>query len=94
MTEENENKKINEITITRILDAPRERVWKAWTEPEQAMRWWGPKGFASAGLPDRSASGRQVPQLHAIARWQGLLEHRDLSRDRCARKAGHDRFLR
>jgi uncharacterized protein YndB with AHSA1/START domain len=31
-----------EITITRILDAPRERVWRAWTEPEQLARWWGP----------------------------------------------------
>ena len=47
MTEENENKNTNEITITRVLDASRERVWKAWTEPEQIMRWWGPKGFTA-----------------------------------------------
>jgi len=47
MTEENENKKINEITIARVLNAPRERVWKAWTDPEQFMRWWGPKGFTA-----------------------------------------------
>ncbi len=33
-----------EITITRALDAPRERVWRAWTEPEQLSRWWGPPG--------------------------------------------------
>lgn len=37
----------NEITVTRIFDAPREQVWKAWTEPIQLMRWWGPKGFTS-----------------------------------------------
>ena len=36
-----------EIIITRIFDAPRELVWKAWTEPERMMRWWGPKGFTS-----------------------------------------------
>lgn len=30
--------------ITRTLDAPRERVWQAWTEREHLMRWWGPKG--------------------------------------------------
>ena len=29
--------------ITRLLDAPRERVWRAWTEREH-MQWWGPKG--------------------------------------------------
>jgi uncharacterized protein YndB with AHSA1/START domain len=34
-----------ELVITRVFDAPRERVWKAWTEPELCMRWWGPKGF-------------------------------------------------
>ncbi len=31
--------------ITRVFDAPRERVWKAWTEPERLKHWWGPKGF-------------------------------------------------
>jgi len=36
-----------EILITRIVDAPRELVWKAWTEPEHFMRWWGPKDFTS-----------------------------------------------
>ena len=35
------------LVITRLFDAPRERVWKAWTEPESFMRWWGPKGFTA-----------------------------------------------
>jgi uncharacterized protein YndB with AHSA1/START domain len=34
-----------EITITRVFDAPRERVWKAWTEPDQLARWWGKRGW-------------------------------------------------
>jgi uncharacterized protein YndB with AHSA1/START domain len=33
-----------EITITRTFDAPRELVWKAWTDPEHLARWWGPVG--------------------------------------------------
>jgi uncharacterized protein YndB with AHSA1/START domain len=33
--------------ITRVFDAPRELVWRAWTDPEQIVRWWGPKGFTS-----------------------------------------------
>ena len=35
------------IVITRIFDAPRELVWKAWTEPERVKRWWGPKDFTA-----------------------------------------------
>lgn len=30
-----------EVTITRVFDAPREVVWKAWTEPEQFAQWFG-----------------------------------------------------
>ena len=30
--------------ITRTFDAPRDLVWKAWTEPERLAEWWGPKG--------------------------------------------------
>ena len=33
-----------EIRIRRVFDAPRELVWKAWTEPEHLARWWGPRG--------------------------------------------------
>jgi len=36
-----------ELVIERIFDAPRGLVWKAWTEPEQVMRWWGPRGFTA-----------------------------------------------
>jgi len=35
------------LIITRIFDAPRELVWKAWTEPKLVMRWWGPYGFTA-----------------------------------------------
>jgi uncharacterized protein YndB with AHSA1/START domain len=34
-----------EIVITRIFDAPRELVWKAWTDPKHFQRWWGPKDY-------------------------------------------------
>lgn len=36
-----------EIVITRVFDAPRELVWKAWTDSEHVVRWWGPKGFTT-----------------------------------------------
>jgi uncharacterized protein YndB with AHSA1/START domain len=36
-----------ELAITRIFNAPRDLVWKAWTQPEYLVHWWGPKGFTS-----------------------------------------------
>ena len=33
------------IVFTRVFDAPVERVWKAWSEPEMFKKWWGPKDF-------------------------------------------------
>ena len=35
------------MVITRVFDAPRELVWKAWTDPQYVMQWWGPKGFTA-----------------------------------------------
>jgi len=35
------------VVITRVFDAPRERVWQAWTDPEQIKKWWGPKNFTA-----------------------------------------------
>jgi len=36
-----------EIVITRVLDAPRELVWDAWSDPKQVVQWWGPRGFTT-----------------------------------------------
>ncbi len=35
------------MVVTRIFDAPRELVWKAWTDQKYVMQWWGPKGFTA-----------------------------------------------
>ena len=34
-----------DFVISRVFDAPRDLVWKAFTEPERMKQWWGPKGF-------------------------------------------------
>lgn len=39
-----------ELTLVRELAAPRELVFRAWTRPEMAARWWGPKGFTTVSL--------------------------------------------
>ncbi len=36
-----------EITITRVFDAPRVLVFKAWTDAKGLAQWWGPKGFTN-----------------------------------------------
>lgn len=36
-----------ELVITRVFDAPRELVFKAWTDQNHVAQWWGPKGFTN-----------------------------------------------
>jgi uncharacterized protein YndB with AHSA1/START domain len=50
-----------ELVITRVFDAPRELVWLAWTDREQATR-WGPKGFTT---PEREMDFRPGGAWHA-----------------------------
>jgi uncharacterized protein YndB with AHSA1/START domain len=39
-------KKEREVVLTSHIDAPRELVFRAWTNPEQVKKWWGPGGFS------------------------------------------------
>lgn len=48
MTAEKQNAEVSskqELVITRTFNAPRELVFKAWTEAERVAQWWGPKGM-------------------------------------------------
>jgi uncharacterized protein YndB with AHSA1/START domain len=38
---------VHEVTITRTFSAPRELVWRAWTEPRLLAQWFGPKDFTN-----------------------------------------------
>jgi uncharacterized protein YndB with AHSA1/START domain len=35
------------LVLTRVFDAPRELVFKVWTDPKHVARWWGPRGFTN-----------------------------------------------
>jgi uncharacterized protein YndB with AHSA1/START domain len=35
------------IVISRVVDAPRELVWEAMTNPKHVVHWWGPRGFST-----------------------------------------------
>jgi len=36
-----------EVKFTRVFDAPRQLVFKAWTDPKHVAQWWGPTGFTN-----------------------------------------------
>lgn len=46
-----------ELVITRVFDAPRDLVFKAWTDPEQLARWWGPRNFSTTSVALDSRPG-------------------------------------
>ncbi|HET9744266.1 MAG TPA: SRPBCC family protein [Chitinophagaceae bacterium] len=45
--EKNKNEHKRQLSISRVVNAPCELVWKAWTEPEHIKHWWGPTGFTN-----------------------------------------------
>ena len=55
-----------EVTLTRIFDAPRDLVWKAWTDPAMLARWWGPHGFTNPRCEaDVRAGGKILIHMRA-----------------------------
>ena len=51
----------NQIVVSRTFDAPLELLWKAWTEPERFMQWYGPKGFSTPTCEiDLQVGGRHL----------------------------------
>jgi uncharacterized protein YndB with AHSA1/START domain len=35
------------LRLRRTFQAPRQKVFRAWTEPEELKKWWGPDGFST-----------------------------------------------
>lgn len=62
----------SEVTITRIFDAPREVVFKAWTDPKQLAKWFGPKGFTN---PVCEVDARVGGAWHVVMRSPNGTEH-------------------
>jgi uncharacterized protein YndB with AHSA1/START domain len=47
MTDTTKSGKKRDLVVTHVFDAPVEQVWKAWSDSDQVMRWWGPTGFTA-----------------------------------------------
>jgi len=59
---------VQEIVITRELDAPPQHVWKAWTDPELVKRWWGPEHFTAPTVRmDLKVGGKYVWSMRGPA---------------------------
>jgi len=48
-----------EITITKLIQAPRELVFELWTNPEEIVQWWGPQGFSTTSKAMEAREGGQ-----------------------------------
>jgi uncharacterized protein YndB with AHSA1/START domain len=48
-----------QVLITRIFEAPREQVFKAWTDPDQVAAWYGPEHFDTRGQAARADGAYQ-----------------------------------
>ena len=69
-----------EVTLTRMIDAPRALVWAAWTEPKRMAQWWGPHHFTNPVCEMDVRAGRQMADPHEGAGRHGLSDDRDLHR--------------
>lgn len=47
----------HELVLTRTIDAPRDLVWKAWTNPKHFAQWWGPHGMTTPVVEMHLKSG-------------------------------------
>ena len=72
MTDTTKNILRENLVVKRIIDAPLELVWKAWTEPEHVMKWWGPKHYTSPSCKiDLREGGKYVFAMRAPAEQGG-----------------------
>ncbi len=56
-----------QIVVSRSFDAPLELLWKAWTEPEHFMKWYGPKGFTTPTCEiDLKVGGRHLWSMKSL----------------------------
>lgn len=68
--------KDRELVVTRLIDAPRERVFSMWTDPQHVRRWWGPKDYPATHVEmDVRAGGRWRNCLTSAADGRELWQH-------------------
>jgi uncharacterized protein YndB with AHSA1/START domain len=56
-----------EIVLSRVIDAPRDHVFRAWVEPKRMFQWFGPRGFRCEVREVSEAKGGAVWRFAMIA---------------------------
>jgi len=65
-----------DVEVTREFDAPIERVWRAWTDPDDLRAWWGPTGFSCPrASADVRVGGSMAVTMRAPDEWGGFEQH-------------------
>ena len=70
-----------ELVLTRVFDAPRELVFKVWTDPKHMAQWWRAHGFTSPVWELDVRPGGAI-RIHMRGPWYRLSDDRRLSGDR------------
>jgi uncharacterized protein YndB with AHSA1/START domain len=61
----------HDMIVTRTFDASLERVWRAWSDPDQVMTWWGPQGFtAPMCRMDFREGGTTLVSMRSAEGWE------------------------
>jgi uncharacterized protein YndB with AHSA1/START domain len=55
-----------ELALTRLFNAPRDLVWKAWTQPEHFKNWFGPRGSSMPFCRMEARTGGSLHFLHRL----------------------------
>ena len=64
------------VHVAREFEAPIERVWAAWTQPDDLRAWWGPEGFTCPHAEaDVRVGGRIFVTMRAPDEWGGVEQH-------------------
>ena len=62
----------HDLSVTRLLDAPPEQAWLAWSDGDHVRRWWGPVGFTSPSAEmDFRVGGTSLVCMRAPAEYGG-----------------------
>jgi uncharacterized protein YndB with AHSA1/START domain len=48
------------LMITRVFESPLDKVWKAWTNPQELQKWWGPHGVTNPTCKWEAKPGGEI----------------------------------
>src|SRR3712207_6128898 len=64
------------LVVTREVDAAPDAVWRAWRDPGQIRRWWGPAGFTCPRADvDFRVGGTTLVAMQAPPEYGGFVMH-------------------